>query len=155
MLSPRLARKIPICPLSPLKSPVYKYHFEPVDYNTHWPDLISEDHPVYRKMLICKDGVFRAAVDVHDFHAEEISVKVIGHTIHVDAEHDEREDTHSLISRKLNRTFVLPPSFDMDLVETFLDAKIGILKVRVVPPKPDIPERIISITMEEAPQQSS
>lgn len=154
MSSPRLPRHVPICPMSPLKSPAYNHHFDAIDYNTHWPELRSEDHPVYRKMLICKDGAFRAAVDVHDFEKEEINVKVVGHTIHVEAEHEEKEDDHSLISRKLNRTYVLPPAYNMDLVESSIEPRSGILRIKVPPPKSESQERIIPITIEDSSQQS-
>jgi hypothetical protein len=163
-------RHHPIRALSPLRSPTLAHHFDPFVFNTRWPEhLHSDDSPTYKKMLICKDGYFRAVIDVHDFEKDEVSVKVsgnytfnifsnkeknillkfLGHTIHVDCSHDERADSYSTVARKLNRTYVLPPTYDMSLVESSIDWSTGTLKINVPPPKKDSVERVIEIKHEE------
>lgn len=90
---------------------------------------------------------FKVTFDVKSFMPEEISVKVKGREIHVDAKHDERADEHGFVSRQLTRRYVVPSDYDIDTVATYLDSD-GKMTVVATKPKPaaeETAERVIPI----------
>ena len=100
-----------------------------------------------RDQEVMKSGkIFSFAFDVSTFKSEEITVKVKGHDVIIEAKHEEREDEHGFISRQFTRKIILPDAYDPDTVLTSLtaDGKMTIkaLKHR---PKHDVEERIIPI----------
>ncbi len=83
------------------------------------------------KSTIGKDG-FEVAMDVQQFAPNEISVKIVGNTIVVEANHEERKDEHGYISRQFKRRFTLPQGFNVKDVLTQLSSD-GVLTVKVPP----------------------
>jgi HSP20 family molecular chaperone IbpA len=114
-----------------------------LDINIHYPEDFVASHPVYKQLLIGQDGVFRAAIDIHDFTPEEIKVKTVGHTITIQAMHDEKEDQYGIISRNFSKKYVLPPTMNMEGISSWTSN--GVLYVKVPPIEAAILERIIHI----------
>lgn len=79
-------------PLSPLKSPLLRRHFAPIQANIRYPADLYSPKASFKHMTIGNDGFFRASVDVHDFKPEEIRLKTVGHTIVVELSHGEKHD---------------------------------------------------------------
>lgn len=100
-------------PISPLKSPLLRRHFAPIETNIHYPIKLISTKPVYKHLLICEDGKFRGSVDVHDYRPEEIKVKTIGHTILIELKHDEKDDGFGVVTRSFSKKFILPLTMDM------------------------------------------
>jgi HSP20 family molecular chaperone IbpA len=74
-----------------------------------------------------KDG-FQAEMDLHDFQADEVSVKTVGSHIEVEAQHSERSDSFSIIQRSFKRKFYLPEIYDPSTVKSSFSA-FGILSL--------------------------
>lgn len=89
---------------------------------------------------------FKVTLDVKSFKPEEIIVKVKGHEITVNGQHEEREDEFGLVSQKFTRRYILPNEFDPDTISTHLSAD-GKLTIKAIKPKPvgDNSERVIPI----------
>lgn len=82
-------------PLSPLKSPLLRRHFAPIQANIRYPypeSQLLSPKALFKHMTIGDDGYFRASVDVHDFKPAEIKLKTVGHTILVELSHEEKQD---------------------------------------------------------------
>lgn len=133
--------------MSPLRSPVMQRHLME-DINIHYPAQFLSQRPIYKQNLIGDDG-FRAAIDVHDFEANEVSVKVVAHTIIVTCAHEEKDDGHGGITRSFTKKYVLPLDLDIDKIETNI-SKAGILYVKV-PPKATLESqiRVVDIKIQE------
>lgn len=134
-------------PMSPLKSPMMRRHLME-DIDIHYPSQFITHRPIYKQNLIGDDG-FRAAIDVHDFEVNEISLKVVGHTIIVTCAHDEKEDEHGGISRSFTKKYVLPLDLDIEKIESHV-SNAGILYVKV-PPKATLETqiRVVDIKVQE------
>lgn len=79
-------------PLSPLKSPLLRRHFAPIQANIRYPADLYSPKASFKHMTIGNDGYFRASVDVHDYKPDEIQLKTVGHTIIVELSHGEKHD---------------------------------------------------------------
>lgn len=134
-------------PFSPLKSPVLSHHLlENIDI--HYPSQFISHRPIYKQSLIAEDGHFRAAIDVHDFNENEVSVKTTGHTILVSCAHEYKEDDHGGITRSFSRKFVLPLDLDIDAIESFISKTAGVLYIKVPPKTSEIQTRVVNIKIE-------
>ena len=51
---------------------------------------------------------------VEDFKSNEISVKIVGSSLVVCAEHEEKEDDHGHVFRHVKRRYILPHNVDVD-----------------------------------------
>lgn len=71
---------------------------------------------------------FQVNLDVQQFKPEELSVKMIDDFVVIEAEHEEREDEHGYISRKMQRRYKLPKDVDPALVQSHLSSD-GVLKI--------------------------
>jgi len=94
---------------------------------------------------------FQAAVDVRFFKPEEVKVKLVGRNLIIEAEHEEREDEHGIVSRKLQRRYELPENVDVEKLSCER-TKDGLLKINA--PRltlKDVGERTIPIKM--APEE--
>lgn len=130
--------------LSPLKSPMLQHHLsDNFDISCPWKTNAKS----FKKLLIGKDGVFRASVDCHDFTASEVQVTTAGHTIKISASHDEKEDEFSTIQRKFSKKFILPMDLDMLKITSWFSN--GVLYLKVPPVEKQSIERIVSIKLEE------
>ena len=72
--------------------------------------------------------VLQVILDVQQFSPEEIKVKIVGNSIIVEAEHEEKQDEHGFISRRFVRRYVLPSSHDLMNVTSTLSSD-GILTI--------------------------
>lgn len=99
-----------------------------------------------------KDG-FHARVDVHNFDPSEITVKTVGNTIVIEAEHGDKEDELGTVRRHFIRKYILPKGYDMATVESLLSSD-GVLTVKAPPPKPFEGEvRIVPIVQTNMPSK--
>jgi HSP20 family molecular chaperone IbpA len=135
-------------PMSPLKSPLLRRHLSPIEANIHYPAEFASVKPVFKQVLIGKDGFFRAAVDVHDYKPDEIKLKTIGHTILIELKHEEKEDEFGFISRNFRKKFVLPPNMDIEKISSWTSG--GVLYLKVPSLNSQKPERVIEIKHEAA-----
>ncbi|XP_047098324.1 alpha-crystallin A chain-like [Schistocerca piceifrons] len=95
-------------------------------YNRPWrhtPEVKSG----FSKIERSKDG-FKVTLDVQHFKEGDLKVKVVGNQVVVEAEHDERQDEHGLISRSLRRKYALPDNVDIEKVASELSSD-GILTI--------------------------
>lgn len=94
---------------------------------------------------------FRVSLDVQQFKPEEISVKVVGDYVVVEAQHEEREDVHGFISRQFTRRYKMPNDIDVDELKSTLSSD-GVL-ILTAPKKEVIhgEERSIPIIQTNAP----
>ncbi|XP_049794818.1 uncharacterized protein DDB_G0290685-like isoform X2 [Schistocerca nitens] len=81
----------------------------------------------FSKIERSKDG-FKVTLDVQHFKEGDLKVKVVGNQVVVEAEHDERQDEHGLISRSLRRKYALPEDVDIEKVASELSSD-GILTI--------------------------
>lgn len=110
--------------------------FESRDNSTGWmgrPPILDNVMGVANAETACinKDG-FHASVDVHQFAPKDISVKIVGDSVVVEAKHDERRDQHGHVSRQLIRRYDLPKGFHPDHVVPELSSD-GVLTIRATP----------------------
>jgi HSP20 family molecular chaperone IbpA len=133
-------------PASPLKSPLLRRHFAPIETNIHYPGEFFSAKPVYKQLLIGQDGNFRAGVDVHDYKPEEIKVKTVGHTIVIEMSHGEKDDEFGIIARNYSKKFILPPNMDMEKISSWTSQ--GVLYLMVPPIDNEKAERVVEIKHE-------
>jgi crystallin alpha B len=105
---------------------------------------------VAKQLLIGKDNYFRCAVDVADFSREEIKVSTLGHTLSIEAAHQEKDDGHGSITRQFSKKYVLPFDMDVGQASAFVSDK-KILYVKIPPKqKPDaLVEKFVEIKLED------
>lgn len=101
----------------------------------------------HKDFYFSKEG-FRATVDLHDFRPEEISVKTVGSYIIVEAEHDERSDCFSVITRSYKRKFFLPDLYDITSVNSVVSCD-GVLFLSASRRPDSTVERIVSVQKNE------
>ncbi|XP_049943076.1 protein lethal(2)essential for life-like [Schistocerca serialis cubense] len=99
-----------------------------------------------------KDG-FKVNLDVQQFKPEELTVKVVGDSVVVEAKHEERKDEHGYISRQMQRRYLLPKDVVTDQVQTQLSSD-GVLTISA--PKKALPaaegsERVVQIVQTGVP----
>lgn len=129
-------------PLSPLKSPLLRRRFAPLENNIRYPtDLVNP-----KSQLVIKDGLFRIAIDVHDYLPNEVKLKSIGHSIVVDMKHDEKDDEFGTIARSCRREFNLPPEMDMENITSWTSN--GVLYIKVPAKQTEKIERLVDIKHE-------
>lgn len=89
------------------------------------------------------DNFFKFEVDVKEFTPEELSVKLVGNSVVVEAKHDEKEDGSGFVSRQFTRRFPIPEGYNLDLIKSTLSTQ-GILQIKI--PKDNVYiERIIPV----------
>lgn len=93
-----------------------------------------------------KDGLFRIAIDVHDYLPNEVKLKSIGHSIVVDMKHDEKDDEFGTIARSCRREFNLPPEMDMENITSWTSN--GVLYIKVPAKQTEKIERLVDIKHE-------
>jgi HSP20 family molecular chaperone IbpA len=94
---------------------------------------------------------FQAAVDVRFFKPEEVKVKLVGRDLVIEAEHEEREDEHGIVSRKLRRRYELPVNVDLDKLSCER-TKEGLLKINA-PRMAKLPTQERAIPIKMAPEE--
>lgn len=88
------------------------------------------DH-ILKKTHIGPDG-FQVCLDVQHFVPSEITVKTVDNFIEVEAQHEERQDEHSFVSRHFRRRYKLPEGFKIEDVVSSISSD-GILTLKVPP----------------------
>lgn len=81
---------------------------------------------------IGKDG-FQVCLDVRQFQPNEVSVKTVDNSVVVEANHEERQDSHGYIARRFTRRYELPQGYKAEDVVSTISSD-GILQVKC--PKP-------------------
>lgn len=89
---------------------------------------LSNVDKLEKQAKIGKDG-FQVNLDVQHFKPNEISVKTVNNSIIVEANHEEREDSHGYISRKFTRRYDLPDGFKTKDVVSSISSD-GILSIK-------------------------
>lgn len=89
---------------------------------------LSNVDKLEKQAKIGKDG-FQVSLDVQHFKPNEISVKTVNNSIIVEANHEEREDSHGYISRKFTRRYDLPEGFKTKDVVSSISSD-GILSIK-------------------------
>ncbi|XP_043259452.1 protein lethal(2)essential for life-like [Colletes gigas] len=77
---------------------------------------------------------FKVILDVQQFKPDEITVKLAGKFIVVEAKHEEKKDEHGLISRQFSRKYLLPEEAITDQLSSNISSD-GILMI-TAPMKP-------------------
>lgn len=76
----------------------------------------------------------KVTLHLGDFKTNEIGAKVVDGSLVINAEHEEKEDDHGHVYRRVNRRYILPRNVDLDKMCASL-ADDGTLVV-CVPKKP-------------------
>lgn len=92
------------------------------------PTVLAE---IYEPIATTKDG-FQVAADVHQFAPKDITVKTVGYSILVEANHEECPDKHGDHGSEFCRQFPIPNGFNPDCVIPELSSD-GILTVNASP----------------------
>lgn len=79
-------------------------------------------------MKLDKD-LFSVLLDVKHFSPEELTVKVVGDYVEVQAKHEERQDEHGFISREFHRRYKVPPTVNPAAITSALSAE-GLLSIQ-------------------------
>nr|ABC84492.1 heat shock protein 20.5 [Locusta migratoria] len=99
-----------------------------------------------------KEG-FKVNLDVQQFKPEELTVKVVGDSVVVEAKHEERQDDHGYISRHMQRRYMLPKDVEVDQVQTQLssDGVFTISAPKKALPAPEGGERVVQVVQTGVP----
>ncbi|XP_046439209.1 alpha-crystallin A chain-like isoform X2 [Daphnia pulex] len=132
--------------------------FEP-EPNTYWPEsqflrslrshgVIGSPaikHPHSTREIVSDKEKYQVTLQVEDFKSNEISVKIVGTSLVVCAEHEEKEDDHGHVFRHIKRRYILPNNVDLDHLSATLSDN-GTLVV-CAPKKPEETEneRVIEV----------
>ncbi len=81
-------------------------------------------------------GMYKIFVNVQNFKPEELVIKTVGNTVHVEAKHEEKtSDGASFSSRNFSQSFSLPKEINPESVVSSL-SKDGKLTIEAPLPKP-------------------
>lgn len=100
-----------------------------------------------KQAKVGKDG-FQVNLDVQHFKPNEISVKTVNNSIIVEANHEEREDSHGYISRKFTRRYDLPEEFKAKDVVSSISSD-GILSIKCPKSEPAIEGNVRHIQIQQ------
>merc|ERR1712013_747057 len=82
------------------------------------------------------DDTYKILVNVESYKPEELVIKTIDNTVHVEATHQEKtSDGRSYSTKSFNQSFTLPRGVNPDLVSSAL-SKEGILTISAPLPQP-------------------
>ena len=82
------------------------------------------------------DDMYKILVNVESYKPEELVIKTIDNTVHVEATHQEKtSDGRSYSTKSFNQSFTLPRGVNPDLVSSAL-SKEGILTISAPLPQP-------------------
>ena len=82
---------------------------------------------------------FEVTLDVQQFAPEEVTVKVVGKNVVVEAKHEEQQDEHGWISRQFQRRYHVPEQCDIDELKSSMSSD-GVLTI-TAPRKQADPEK--------------
>ena len=89
---------------------------------------IDDDHR--RSAAVNEDGSVEFSVPVEGFAPEDIEIKVSDGMLRLKASREERDAKGNVVSsRRVNKTFSLPPDCDAEAIESKLNQKEGTLKI--------------------------
>ncbi|XP_032665441.1 protein lethal(2)essential for life-like [Odontomachus brunneus] len=95
-------------------------------YYRPWMDVMRRKDDATMMGIASDNDNFKVIIDARQFKPEEITVKVVGRCIVVEAKHEEKRDEHGSISRQFLRKYLLPDRADLDQVSTTISSD-GIL----------------------------
>ncbi|XP_068082407.1 protein lethal(2)essential for life-like [Anabrus simplex] len=111
-------------------------------------------HTIHHSVISEKNG-FIVHLDVQQFKPNEIVVKVMNRCVVVEAQHEQREDEHGLVSRHFRRRFSIPDDVDPHMVMATLSSdgilSIGAPKKVKKAVQPSGNERVVSLILTNAP----
>lgn len=100
-----------------------------------------------KQAKIGKDG-FQVCLDVQHFQPNEISVKTVDNSIVVEANHEERQDSHGYISRKFTRRYELPDEYKAKDVISSISSD-GILSIKCPKSEPAIEGNVRHVQIQQ------
>lgn len=100
-----------------------------------------------KQAKIGKDG-FQVCLDVQHFKPNEISVKTVDNSIVVEANHEERRDSHGYISRRFTRRYELPEEYKAKDVISSISSD-GILSVKCPKTEPAIEGNVRHVQIQQ------
>lgn len=140
----------------------HHHHLLPSDYLTAPSELslfrglnpagylrsaLSNLDELEKQAKIGKDG-FQVNLDVQHFQPNEINVKTVDNSIVVEAQHEEREDSHGYISRRFTRRYDLPEGYKAkDVISTI--SSDGILSIKCPKTEPAIEGNVRHIQIQQ------
>ncbi|XP_014474164.1 PREDICTED: protein lethal(2)essential for life-like [Dinoponera quadriceps] len=95
-------------------------------YYRPWMDVTRRKDGAAMMGIASDNDNFKVIIDVRQFKPEEITVKVVGRCIVVEAKHEEKPDEHGSISRQFLRKYLLPDRANLDQVSSTISSD-GIL----------------------------
>lgn len=125
-------------------------------YYRPWMNVMRRKDGAVMMGIASDNDNFKVIIDVRQFKPEEVTVKVVGRCIVVEAKHEEKRDEHGSISRQFLRKYLLPDRAELDQVSSTISSD-GILIITAPLKKgPEEPkERIIEIQKTGRPALST
>lgn len=100
-----------------------------------------------KQAKIGKDG-FQACLDVQHFQPNEISVETVDNSIVVEANHEERKDSHGYISRRFSRRYELPEGYKAKDVMSSISSD-GVLSIKCPKTEPAVEGNVRHIQIQQ------
>lgn len=98
------------------------------------------------------DDSFKITLNVQHYKPEEITVKVVDHSVIIEGKHEDKQDEKNVVTRQFMRQFLLPDRADVNQVQSTISSD-GILVVTVALKPAE--EKIIQIVQTGQPSVSS
>lgn len=118
------------------------------EMNRLWTEMESAKSNKEEKtpVAVSANQAFQVSVQVDGFKPEELSVKVVGDSLVIEGQHEEKENDNSFLHKKMVRRFVLPKSADLESLSSSLSSD-GILTVSASKKAIEsaVPERQVTI----------
>lgn len=108
---------------------------------------LSNLEELEKQTKVGKDG-FQVCLDVKHFQPNEISVKIVENAVVVEANHEERKDSHGYISRRFTRRYELPEEFKSKDVVSSISSD-GILSIKCPKTEPAIEGNVRHIQIQQ------
>lgn len=100
-----------------------------------------------KQAKIGKDG-YQVCLDVQHFQPNEISVKTVDNSIVVEANHEERQDSHGYISRRFTRRYELPEGYKAKDVVSSISSD-GILSIKCPKMEPAVEGNVRHVQIQQ------
>lgn len=94
------------------------------------------------------DNQFQVCLDVQHYRPSEISVRTENNFIVVEANHEEREDSHGYISRRFTRRYQLPEGYKPNDVVSSVSSD-GLLTIRCPKSEPAVEGNVRHIQIQQ------
>lgn len=101
-----------------------------------------------KQAKIDKENGFQVSLDCQHFAPNEISVRTENNSIVVEANHEERKDSHGYISRRFTRRYELPEGYKTNDVVSSLSSD-GLLTIRCPKSEPAVEGNVRHIQIQQ------